>query len=43
MKMVKLNCFDELQTMPKSKWGIIQPHESDLREDCLNSGELHMQ
>uniref|UniRef100_A0A1B6H8D5 5-formyltetrahydrofolate cyclo-ligase n=2 Tax=Homalodisca liturata TaxID=320908 RepID=A0A1B6H8D5_9HEMI len=38
MKMVKLNSFEDLKTMPKTKWGIIQPLESDNREDCLETG-----
>ncbi|XP_054278106.1 5-formyltetrahydrofolate cyclo-ligase [Macrosteles quadrilineatus] len=41
MKMVRLDSMDELKAMPKSKWGIIQPMESDEREDCLETGGVN--
>lgn len=39
MKMVKINSFNELHMMPKTKWGIIEPLQSDGREDCLQTGK----
>lgn len=39
MKMVKINSFNELHMMPKTKWGIIEPLQSDDREDCLQTGK----
>lgn len=40
MSMVKLNSFDELESLPKTKWNISQPADQDIREDALTTGIL---
>lgn len=38
MSMVKLNSFKDLQSLPKTKWNILQPADDDIREDALSTG-----
>ena len=42
MTMVRMHTFDELQTLPKTKWNIPQPLENDIKEDCLQLGGLDL-
>ncbi|RZF43662.1 hypothetical protein LSTR_LSTR016226, partial [Laodelphax striatellus] len=34
MSMVKLNSLDDLESLPKTKWNIRQPLETDAREEA---------
>lgn len=40
MCMVKIRSFDELNSLPKTKWNISQPADDDVREDALTTGTL---
>lgn len=43
MTMIRLNTFDDIETLPRTKWNIPQPSENDKREDCcLQSGGLDL-
>lgn len=37
--MVRLKSMEDLQSLPKTKWNISQPLETDQREDALETGE----
>lgn len=38
--MVKLKSIEDLQSLPKTKWNILQPADDDIREDALETGNL---
>lgn len=38
MSMIKLESFEELKSLPKTKWNILQPSNDDVREDALDTG-----
>lgn len=38
MSMVKLKSFEDLKSLPKTKWNISQPSDDDVREDALDTG-----
>lgn len=40
--MVKINSYDELENLPRTRWNIPQPSEEDIREDALQSGGLDL-
>jgi len=42
MFMVKLKSIDDLQSLPKTKWNILQPADDDIREDALETGGLDL-
>ncbi|XP_065218724.1 5-formyltetrahydrofolate cyclo-ligase isoform X2 [Planococcus citri] len=42
MQMIRLNSFEEKNTLPKTKWNIPQPSENDIREEALHSGGLDL-
>ncbi|KAE9526848.1 hypothetical protein AGLY_013496 [Aphis glycines] len=42
MCMVKIRSFDELNSLPKTKWNISQPADDDVREDALTTGGLDL-
>jgi 5-formyltetrahydrofolate cyclo-ligase len=37
-----MNTYEELESLPKTKWNIPQPSETDQREDCLQIGGLDL-
>ena len=42
MTMVRIHSIQELINLPKTKWNIPQPLESEEREDCLKTGGLDL-
>jgi hypothetical protein len=40
MSMVSLESMDDLKSLPKTKWNILQPADNDVREDALSTGIL---
>lgn len=42
MTMVRIHSIKELELLPKTKWNIPQPLESEEREDCLKTGGLDL-
>ena len=39
MDMVRLKSMEDLSSLPKTKWNIAQPLETDQRENALETGE----
>lgn len=42
MTMVRVVSEADLESLPKTKWNIPQPLESDVREDCLITGGIDL-
>ncbi|KAJ9592028.1 hypothetical protein L9F63_001467 [Diploptera punctata] len=42
MEMVRLHSLEDLQSLPKTKWNIKQPLETDQRENALQTGGLDL-
>lgn len=42
MVMVRLKSMEDLKSLPKTKWNIQQPLETDQREDALETGGLDL-
>lgn len=42
MVMVRLKSMEDLKNLPKTKWNIAQPLETDQREDALETGGLDL-
>ncbi|XP_028921935.1 5-formyltetrahydrofolate cyclo-ligase isoform X1 [Ornithorhynchus anatinus] len=42
MDMVKLVSFEEISSLPKTSWNILQPDEEDEREEALSTGGLDL-
>lgn len=40
MSMVSLESLEDLRSLPKTKWNILQPADNDVREDALSTGIL---
>ena len=40
MEMVRLHSLQDLEGLPKTKWNIKQPLETDARENALQTGKL---
>ncbi|XP_044264358.1 5-formyltetrahydrofolate cyclo-ligase [Tribolium madens] len=40
MEMVKINSYEDWQTLPVTSWGIKQPNLKEQREDALKTGGL---
>lgn len=40
--MIKMNSYDELENLPRTRWNIPQPSEKDLRVDVFQSGDLDL-
>ncbi|XP_008579530.1 PREDICTED: 5-formyltetrahydrofolate cyclo-ligase-like [Galeopterus variegatus] len=41
MDMVKLESPEEISSLPKTTWNILQPGEDDIREEALSTGECY--
>jgi 5-formyltetrahydrofolate cyclo-ligase len=42
MTMVHIASLSDMESLPKTKWNIPQPLESEEREDCLKTGGLDL-
>ncbi|XP_062946376.1 5-formyltetrahydrofolate cyclo-ligase isoform X1 [Cynocephalus volans] len=42
MDMVKLESPEEISSLPKTTWNILQPGEDDVREEALSTGGLEL-
>lgn len=40
--MIKIQSFNQIDALPRTKWNIPQPLESDSGEDCMNLGGLDL-
>ena len=40
--MIRVNKYEELESLPRTKWNIPQPLEIGEREDCLQTGGLDL-
>ncbi|EFX89781.1 hypothetical protein DAPPUDRAFT_187016 [Daphnia pulex] len=42
MTMIRMHTYEELESLPRTKWNIPQPSKIDQREDCLQTGGLDL-
>ena len=42
MTMIRMNTYEELESLPRTKWDIPQPSEIHKEDDCLQTGGLDL-
>ncbi len=40
--MIRMNNYEELESLPRTKWDIPQPSEINKEDDCLQTGGLDL-